>query len=406
MAPTTNDLVELSRKEYEVRTNVDRLRREVYQQTDPSSAPELLEELAKAEEDLQAMEQQRIAAQELDPNSGLILDTKGTSTHRGSETTGLEAKVYPTFRGSGTTGLEAKVYLNMAHVPTSFYHLLNMASTPLLTCTVSATKRVEGKPPKRRVRISSYIDGYSARAVTTFELAINETHEFKQLPTLFPDRIRDVNELTRATLNVVVEDLDGSVELHETEPIWLLARASAPLSVMDPQTGHWQDLTRYLGAFVTPNAPSLMTFLREAARLHPDGHLVGYQGGPEQVVPQVKALFDALKSKAEITYVNSVIDFSPQQGFASQRVRLPRESLADKEANCIDGTVLFASLLEGISMSPAIVLVPGHAFLAWETWRGSNEWRYLETTMIGSSTFEQACASAEKTAEFYQGARK
>lgn len=389
MAPTTNDLVELNRKEYEVRTNVDRLRREVYQQTDPSSAPELLEELAKAEEDLQAVEQERIVAQELDPNSGLILDTKDTSTRRGSE----------------TTGLEAKVYLNMAHVPTSFYHLLNMASTPLLTCTVRATKRLENKP-KRRVRISSYIDGYSARVVNTFELAINETHEFKQLPTLFPDRIRDVNELTRATLNVVVEDLDGSVELHETEPIWLLARTSAPLAVMDPQTGHWQDLTRYLGAFVTPNAPSLMTFLREAARLHPDGHLVGYQGGPERVVPQVKALFDALKTKAEITYVNSVVNFSPQQGFSSQRVRLPRESLTDKEANCIDGTVLFASLLEGISMSPAIVLVPGHAFLAWETWRDSNEWRYLETTMIGSSTFEQACASAEKTAEFYQGAKK
>ena len=389
MPPTTNDLVELSRREYELRTIVDRLRREVYQQTDPSAVPELLEELAKAEEDLQAAEQQRIAAQELDPNSGLILDTKDTSTRRGSE----------------TTGLEAKVYLNMTHVPTSFYHLLNMASTPLLTCTVRATKRLE-KKPKRRVRISSYIDGYSARVVNTFELAINETHEFKQLPTLFPDRIRDVNELTRATLNVVVEDLDGSVELHETEPIWLLARTSAPLAVMDPQTGHWQDLTRYLGAFVTPNAPSLMTFLREAARLHPDGHLVGYQGGPERVVPQVKALFDTLKTKAEITYVNSVINFNPQQGFSSQRVRLPRESLADKEANCIDGTVLFASLLEGISMSPAIVLVPGHAFLAWETWRGSNAWRHLETTMIGSSTFEQACASAEKTAEFYQGAKK
>jgi hypothetical protein len=280
-----------------------------------------------------------------------------------------------------------------------------MASTPLLTCTVRATRRLENKP-KRRVRISSYIDGYSARAVTTFELAINETHEFKQMPTLFPDRIRDVNELTRATLNFVVEDLDGSVELHETEPIWLLARSSAPLAVMDPQTGHWQHLTRYLGAFVTPNASSLMTVLREAARLHQDGHRAGYQGGPERVVPQVKALFEALKTKAEITYVNSVIDFNPQQGFASQRVRLPRESLADKEANCIDGTVLFASLLEGISMSPAIVLVPGHAFLAWETWRGSNEWRYLETTMIGSSTFEQACASAEKTGEFYQGAKK
>jgi len=388
MSSTTNEPVgQLSRREYELRTNVDRLRREVYQQADPSSAPKLLEELAKAEKDLQAVEQQRTAAQqEHHPNQGVLLEMKdAVSVTRGFE----------------TTGLEAKVFLNMAQVPTSFYHLLDMETTPLLTCSVKATRDPEGKR-KRRVRVSSYIEGYSARAFDTFELRINDTHEFKQLPTLFPDRIRDVNELTRATLNVVVEDLDGSVELHETEPIWLLARTSAPFAVMNPQTGQWQDLTYYLGAFVTPNAPSLMTFLREAARLHPDGHLVGYQGGEEQIVPQVKALFDALKTKAEITYVNSVIDFNPQQGFASQRVRLPRESLADKEANCIDGTVLFASLLEGISMSPAIVLVPGHAFLAWETERNKNTWHYLETTMIGSSTFEQACTSAEKTAEFYK----
>lgn len=153
---------------------------------------------------------------------------------------------------------------------------------------------------------------------------------------------------------------------------------------------------------MTPNASSLTGFLREAARNHPEGRLVGYQGSEADVEPQVKAVFDALKNTAEITYVNSVIDFNPDQGFSTQRVRLPRESLADKEANCIDGTVLFASLLEGISMNPAIVLVPGHAFLAWETWEHSETWRYLETTMIGSSEFEPACASAEKTAAGYR----
>jgi hypothetical protein len=161
------------------------------------------------------------------------------------------------------------------------------------------------------------------------------------------------------------------------------------------------DFKPYLGAFVTPNAPSLMKFLRFAADYHPDGRLVGYQGSAESVRPQVKALYDALKNHADITYVNSVIDFSPQQGFACQRVRLPRESLADREANCIDGTVLFASLLEGISMNPAIVLVPGHAFLAWETWRNSNQWEYLETTMIGTSTFEEACDSGKDSADFF-----
>jgi hypothetical protein len=377
---------ELRRREYDLRTVVDRLRREVYDQTDPSASTTLLDELVSAEEALREVEAERIAAEGQDPQSGLILDTTATAaeTHRGAE----------------TTGLEAKVYLKMAHLPTSFYHLMQVEQTPLLTCSVKATRRLEGGPNKRRVRVRSFIEGYSAEAIDTFEVPIQEEHRFDQLPALFLDRIRDVSELTRAALNVVVEDLDGRVELHVTKPVWLLARTSAPLSVKDPQTGGWQDLTPYLGAFVTPNAPSLMTFLREAERHHPDGRLVGFQGKKEGVPTQVKALYDALKA-AEITYINSVITINPEPGMSSQRVRLPRESLADREANCIDGTVLVASLLEGISMNPAIVLIPGHAFVAWETWSDSNEWRYLETTMIGSHTFEEACDSAEKTAKAF-----
>jgi hypothetical protein len=96
------------------------------------------------------------------------------------------------------------------------------------------------------------------------------------------------------------------------------------------------------------------------------------------------------------------VTFSPEEGAANQRVRLPRESLQDGEANCIDGTLLFASLLEAASLSPAIVLVPGHAFIAWETWKQKDEWRFLETTMIGKATFEEACHSAEAMAKRYR----
>jgi hypothetical protein len=107
----------------------------------------------------------------------------------------------------------------------------------------------------------------------------------------------------------------------------------------------------------------------------------------------VKALYQALR-EAGLTYVNSVIDYGAGPGQFTQRTRLPRESLAQRSANCIDGTVLMASLLEGASLSPALVLVPGHAFVGWETWDGAGKWSYLETTMIGSSEFEAACQSA------------
>lgn len=157
---------------------------------------------------------------------------------------------------------------------------------------------------------------------------------------------------------------EGIHNLHQTDPIWLLARNSAPLAVRDPSTGTWADLSRYFGAFATPNEQSVMRFQRQVAEYHPEGRLVGYLG---PVMPQARAIFDALKNVAEITYVNSLVDFNPEEGAQTQRVRFLRESLKEGQANCIDATLLFASLLEGISLNPAIVVVPKHIFLGWET---------------------------------------
>jgi hypothetical protein len=388
MSPTETNLAALCQQAYAARANVTRLRREVYQQDDPSASTALFDELAEAEDQLAAVDAQIRAASAGDPNSGLILESRRAAARRGRR----------------TTGLEATVHLRMAQVPTSYYHLLDADEDPLISCQVTATDDSEAEI--RRIRVSSFIEGYSAAAVNTFEVARRHSHTFDQLPVLYSARTRDLTELTRAALNILVEDLDsGKVEIHETHPIWLLAHTTAPLAVRDPQTGEWRDMMRYFGAFVTPNAPDLMRFLRTGAQHHPEGRLVGYQGDEDAITPQVKALYDALKDEGNITYVNSLIDFSPEQGFSSQRVRLPRESLETHQANCIDGTVLFASLLEGISLNPAIVIVPGHAFLAWETWRNSGEWKYVETTMIGSHAFDQACGSATVTAARYE-ARK
>lgn len=382
------ELSDLREHEYARRLEVSLLRREVWEQADPAGSDELLARLHEAEGELSDLEQRRAQVQAVDPTaSGVVVDTAAGTGVLGAE----------------TTGLEAKVQLRMAQVPTSICHLLRREQNPLVSCTVRNTE--EGGET-RRLRIISFVDGYSAQAVETVELEPLDEYTFTQLPTFYPERLRGVTELTTASLNVMLEDIDGRLELHRTEPVWLLARTTAPLAVLDPASGQWKDLTRYFGAFVTPNAPEVMSFVRKAADHHPDKRLIGYQGPPdgrdERVASQVQAVFEALKAKAEITYVNSVVSFSPEEGAASQRVRLPRESLADHQANCIDGTVLVASLLESISMSPAIVVVPGHAFVAWETWRRSDEWRYLETTMIGSHDFEQACESAERTAEHYR----
>jgi hypothetical protein len=383
-----SDLEELRKREYQQRLLVERLRREAAWQDDLAAAEALFDELVAAELALAGTRQKIAEAEKRDARSGLVAKIGVV------DKTGVLSL--------GSTGLSAQVHLRMAQIPTATYHLYDPEENPLLSCMVRTAPKKKGQEGARsqgtdirRMRVVSYIDGYSAEAVNSVELRPDRDTTFNQLPTLFPDAISDLTELTRATLNVRVEDLDnGRIEKHSTHPIWLLARTTAPIAVRDPRGG-WQDLSPYLGAFVTPNAPALMAFLRSAAEMHPQKQLIGYQGDETKVEPQVRALFDALKTDAKMVYVNSVIDFTPDEGTSGQRVRLPRESLLHHQANCLDGTVLFASLLEAISLSPAIVLVPGHAFVAWETWKESDDWRFLETTMIGTKSFEEACTAGE-----------
>jgi hypothetical protein len=387
---SSTNLDTLRDEEYRLQLEATKLRRQVFEQPDPTQSSSLLRDLIAAEKALAQVEKLRATAHAADVSENGTVFSRQTTT---------------ALLGPETTGLDAHIQVRMAQVPTAIYHLLSPDTDPLLTCFVDNVSTVT-----RRLRISSFIDGYSSRAVDTVELNAHQQYEFRQSPTLFPKSITQVTELTRATLNVEVEDLDGRgvreanwTEVHKTHPIWLLARTSAPVAVRDPVTGRLRDMTRYFGAFVTPNAPPLMSFLRTAAATHPERRLVGYQGDKTVGVhSQVKALFDALKTSANITYVNSIIAFNPEEGQFSQRVRLPRESLQDQQANCIDGTVLFASLLEGASLNPAIVVVPGHAFVAWETWDNSGEWDYLETTMIGSDEFDAARQSGASTAEVYE----
>ncbi len=370
-------IIDLRRKEFDASQRVGALRRLVF---DDGRLDEI-SNLAAAERALQDLSDARsLAESKAGVGHGSIVAVKAASN----------------LMGPLTTGIEVKVDLCMATIPTALVHLFDAATRPLIRFEVRNT----GAKTKR-LRFISYVEGYSAQSVETLEIDSLHTVPVVQLPTFFPDRLRSVTELTRASVNIEVQDLDARTEVHRTVPIWLLARTTAPLQVRDPSSGKWLDMTDYLGAFVTPNAEVVMGFLPTVVAKHPSGRLVGYQVNEDEVTSQVKAVYEALAASGT-KYINSVIQFTPEPGSANQRVRLPRESLRNTSANCIDGTVLVASLLEAISLHPAIVIVPGHAFVAWETFRNSGTWRYLETTTIATHSFADACTRGDQTAEKWQ----
>ena len=72
----------------------------------------------------------------------------------------------------------------------------------------------------------------------------------------------------------------------------------------------------------------------------------------------------------------------------SQHVRLIDESITHSQANCVDGSVLLASILRKIGLYASLVLVPGHCFVAFSLDRELEEIRGLETTLIGAQDIE------------------
>ena len=71
-----------------------------------------------------------------------------------------------------------------------------------------------------------------------------------------------------------------------------------------------------------------------------------------------------------------------------QVVRFVGDAIKTTQANCIDGTVLFASFLYKIGIDVSIVLIPGHAYLAFSIDEAGTQKFALETTMVGSLNFE------------------
>lgn len=389
------DLQEIKRREYEQQQVVTALMQRVLRREAADQEPdvELAEALAQAEAELNDLEQLRVDAQKSDPaRPGRIIDAIEADSRYEEMRRGAT-------RGPATTGLQAEGQLRMAQVPTAIYHLLDPSTDPLVVCEVTNV----GDSP-RRLRVETFIEGYSAHAVDTAEINKNETKSFALLPTLFRDRLAGVTELTSASINLRIEDIDGALEMQRSMPVRLLSRNYVPLAVRNPVTSEWNDLSRYLGAFVTPNAPEIIDFLRTVAEHHPRGRLVGYLSKSPEDSPesQVRAVFEALRA-AGTRYIHSVTAFNPDVRTFGQRIRLPREALATPAGNCIDGTLLVASLLEAASLNPAIVLLPGHAFVGWAPTPGKDDWDYLETTLIGGSkTFEEACESARKKAAIYE----
>ena len=144
----------------------------------------------------------------------------------------------------------------------------------------------------------------------------------------------------------------------------------------------FHDTGIFFAAYVNEENPMIDQLLREALNTRIVNRFLGYQGSLEAVDNQVYALWNVLQ-KRNFRY-SSVSNTSLSSNVVfSQRVRTFDDALESSQINCVDGSVLFASLLRAINIEPILVRTPGHMFVGYYTDANHKDMRFLETTMIG-----------------------
>ncbi len=74
---------------------------------------------------------------------------------------------------------------------------------------------------------------------------------------------------------------------------------------------------------------------------------------------------------------------------ASQHVRLIEDSVNNSQANCVDGSVLWASLMQRIGIDSFLVMEPTHCYAGFFTDPEHENAYAIETTMLGADLSEE-----------------
>lgn len=193
------------------------------------------------------------------------------------------------------------------------------------------------------------------------------------------DRLQRQRRAAPATIEFAVE-VDGGPAARRAQRVRLRAINEAPYSIDD--AGRRTDLSWMFAAYVDEEHPLVQRILGEALAAGHVARFDGYQSGdPEQVYRQVFAVWQVL-ARHGLRYSSITRTSAAQDAVLSQYVRFLDESWENRQANCVDGAVLLASVLRRIDLDPQLVLVPGHMFLSFDLAPGG-ERAYLETTRLG-----------------------
>lgn len=221
---------------------------------------------------------------------------------------------------------------------------------------------------------------YASKVVFTCDKA-EDRYIYKPVINWKYDVLRKLNQPT--PVNMVIQLIVNGEDAGERSKTVTLRSVNECVYAMRDGS-RLVDYNMLFAAYVNEDHPLIQQILKEGLESGIIKSYKGYHGGNEMnVYAQVLSIWNALENRG-IHYSNLIESSQSSPVYFSQRVRTIEEALTYSQANCVDGTVLFASLLKAIGIDPVLIRVPGHMFLGFYVNRKHTKMDYLETTLLGT----------------------
>ncbi|MCL2808984.1 MAG: hypothetical protein FWD24_02825 [Treponema sp.] len=261
------------------------------------------------------------------------------------------------------------------------------------------TLKLENNEIKDSLAIRIEIEGDRFINKSSFDTLIPPNREIEIFPRISYDFIALERLVQPTNVNVYFRLFIGSnmvIEKHE------VVRFNSVNEVPIVELSRWDnesiiDHKHFFAAYVNEDHQIIDKILQEALQTGLANRIgfgsnftfSGYQqkdsdgDSSYSVLMQVMAIWSVFLNH-NIKYSDITTTSTANRKVISQYVRTLDESFENKQANCVDGTVLFASILRKINIEPFLVFVPGHMFLGFvENWEPLS-YGLLETTMLGN----------------------
>lgn len=247
---------------------------------------------------------------------------------------------------------------------------------------VEVTATAENQP----IKVSVQCDGF---AETSEFVGILSTEGTKY--RVFPKmryKFEKLSQYRQATPSSVTYRVQLGDEVPEEKTVTITMRSinDCPFMLVDGE--NVVDMNFCFAAYVNEQHPFVDKLLREALDIGVVESFTGYQSDdPNQVIAQVYAIWDLMANR-DVRYSSITATAALSRNTRSQHVRLLEETINNTQANCVDGTVLFASILRKIGIDSALVVTKDHCYLAFWADKKHERLYGLETTMMCTDTSE------------------